>query len=102
MMWVLQETFSIIVVLMTILVLNRLRIKGTSEDLKEKVFSRYILYFVFYFLVILAVNQHTYSNTLRNVIGPYNYYLVAMTLNSIGIPLVFIRLAEPYVWSQVK
>ena len=89
-------------VITIVLVLLRLRIQGTSKDLKEKVLRRHILYFALYCVYLLQLLQHFNSYWLKKLMTEGAFYWVGACFNVIGVLLAATRLAEPFVWNNFK
>jgi len=88
----------LIVIVATILVIQRLKIKGTSAELKKKVFERHIIYSLFYVTSLMQVYIHFYSPYLLKHVSQTGFQVMELINNFIGIPLALIRLLEPFVW----
>lgn len=53
---ILDSLLSAITIVAIVLVIHRLNFKGTSQELKQKVLKRHLVYFAMYFFFILSVN----------------------------------------------
>ena len=93
---------SVPMLIISVLVMIRLRRPGTSNDLKRTVWKRHILYLFFY---VMYSSKYLWAN--RNLINnddKHNeiYYLANTFNNLFGIPLALVRLSEPYVYYIFK
>ena len=103
--FILQAYIFIIIIIFTIipqvLVILRLCSEGTSQDLRKLIMHRYILYTLFYILFVSNPVLIVFKNLLsKTFMMKYEWTLMLYVIA--GIPIAFIRISEPFVWSIFK
>jgi len=95
---------ALVTIIVSILICHRLRVKGTSQDLKDKVRHRHNIYFAFYIIILAIVLDDFFGDKLAEILSDKEQYFLAALIealrNLVGIPLAYIRLREKYVYQE--
>ena len=96
---------SIFTIFPAVLVMKRLFLKGTSNDLRQKLLYRHVIYIVLYMFIIWTIlfDLFEWSNITTAYLGSYGYYVFSFFMfELIGVPIALVRILEPFVFQEFK
>ena len=91
----------IVTVIPVVLIAKRLCMKGTSKDLKKKVLTRHITYFVLYMIVLMTIYVDLYNlnDYFIKYLSDIGFNIVNFIFfEFIGVAIAYVRISEPIVY----